>query len=210
MSAGNDENKLFVGGVPRQVSDEEFRKFFEQFGPLDFVQIMRDRETQQSRGFGFVKFAEKAHYEAVLSNPNLVLSGRTLDAKPALSRAEQANLPKRGGGRGGGFGGRGGGGYGGQSSYGQSPGGYGAAQGYGQQAAAYGQQSAYGQQASYGQPQQAYGQAPAASAYGQAAQQSYGQAPGAQQSYGQASYGQAAPEQSYGQQSGYGQQQQPY
>jgi hypothetical protein len=53
-----DSRKLFVGGLPSDVTDEEFRTFFEQFGELIDSIVMFDRETHRSRGFGFVTFED--------------------------------------------------------------------------------------------------------------------------------------------------------
>lgn len=61
-----EERKLFVGGLPGNVTDEEFRAFFEQYGPVLDSVVMFDRETHNSRGFGFVTFKEVAVAQAVL------------------------------------------------------------------------------------------------------------------------------------------------
>jgi len=51
-----DSRKLFVGGLPADVTAEEFKVFFGQFGVIVDSVVMFDRETQRSRGFGFVTF----------------------------------------------------------------------------------------------------------------------------------------------------------
>lgn len=53
-----DERKLFVGGLPSNVTDQEFRTFFEQFGEISDSVVMFDRDTRRSRGFGFVTFVD--------------------------------------------------------------------------------------------------------------------------------------------------------
>mmetsp|Transcript_289 Transcript_289/g.419 ORF Transcript_289/g.419 Transcript_289/m.419 type:complete len:522 (-) Transcript_289:201-1766(-) len=55
-----DTRKLFVGGLPSNVTEREFREFFEQFGPVLDSVVMFDRETRRSRGFGFVTFEDEA------------------------------------------------------------------------------------------------------------------------------------------------------
>lgn len=47
---------MFVGGVHPDCDDEEFKEFFEQFGPVSDATIMHDRNTGRPRGFGFVTF----------------------------------------------------------------------------------------------------------------------------------------------------------
>lgn len=51
-----DSRKLFVGGLPADVTDKEFREFFSQYGAVLDSVVMYDRETHRSRGFGFVTF----------------------------------------------------------------------------------------------------------------------------------------------------------
>lgn len=53
-----DSRKLFVGGLPQDVTDVEFRTYFEQFGELIDSVVMFDFETHRSRGFGFVTFKD--------------------------------------------------------------------------------------------------------------------------------------------------------
>lgn len=51
-----DERKLFVGGLPANITGDEFAQFFETFGKLIDSVVMFDRDTGRSRGFGFVTF----------------------------------------------------------------------------------------------------------------------------------------------------------
>lgn len=53
-----DSRKLFVGGLPADVTDREFSEFFGQFGVVLDSVVMYDRETHRSRGFGFVTFQD--------------------------------------------------------------------------------------------------------------------------------------------------------
>ena len=47
--------KLYVGNLPRTTTDETVKTLFEQYGEVASVRILFDRETRQSRGFGFVE-----------------------------------------------------------------------------------------------------------------------------------------------------------
>ncbi|QXV65242.1 RNA-binding protein [Mucilaginibacter achroorhodeus] len=47
--------KVFIGGLPLEVSEAELNAVFEDFGPVKSLRIIKDRETKQSRGFGFVE-----------------------------------------------------------------------------------------------------------------------------------------------------------
>ena len=54
-----DECKLFVGGLPNEVDETVLRSYFQYFGPVRSVEVIRNRETGVSRGFGFVVFLSK-------------------------------------------------------------------------------------------------------------------------------------------------------
>jgi RNA recognition motif-containing protein len=54
-----DRRKLFVGGLPTDVTDDGFFEFFNSFGPVVDSVVMVDRMTRRSRGFGFVTFANE-------------------------------------------------------------------------------------------------------------------------------------------------------
>lgn len=58
MSAGGGcpRDKVFVGGLDYQLHDDEFARFFSKYGPVRAAEIVRDPNTNASRGFGFVTF----------------------------------------------------------------------------------------------------------------------------------------------------------
>jgi len=113
---------IYVGNLSRDVTDEELRKEFEAFGKVESINIIKDKYSGQSRGFGFVEMPEKAEGQAALAGlKSKVLQGRTIDVSEARPRTEGG----RGGGGGGG-GGRGGfGGGGGRGGGGGGGGGFG-------------------------------------------------------------------------------------
>lgn len=49
--------KLFVGGIPYDTDNDSLREFFVQFGDIKEAVVIRDRETLQSKGYGFVSIA---------------------------------------------------------------------------------------------------------------------------------------------------------
>jgi RNA-binding protein Musashi len=63
------ESRLFLGGLSWQTTEESLRFHFEQYGQVAAVEIMRDRNTGQPRGFGFVVFADKASVDSVMETP---------------------------------------------------------------------------------------------------------------------------------------------
>lgn len=82
-----DNRKLFVGGLPTGVNDEEFRSFFEQFGTVIDSIVMIDRETKRSRGFGFITFQDAEVAKSVLTFGN---EGK--EAPPEGHRSGKINI----------------------------------------------------------------------------------------------------------------------
>jgi len=65
-----DTRKLFVGGLGKQVNNENFKRFFEQYGVVIDSIVMIDRETNRHRGFGFVTFQDPDVAQKVLAMGN--------------------------------------------------------------------------------------------------------------------------------------------
>ena len=107
---------LYVGNLPFGTTTDDLREAFEQYGTVTRAQVVTDRETGRSRGFGFIEMEDGAE-EAVTKMNGAMFQGRTLTVNEARPREDR---PRSGGGGGGGYGGGGGGGRGG---YGGSGGG---------------------------------------------------------------------------------------
>ena len=104
---------IYVGNLSREVTEDELRKAFEAFGQVTTINIIKDRFSGESRGFGFVEMATKSEAQAAINGLNgTPLKERTLSVSEARPRTEGGRGGGYGGGRGGGYGGRGGG-YGG-------------------------------------------------------------------------------------------------
>ncbi|KAF8763036.1 hypothetical protein HU200_008885 [Digitaria exilis] len=120
MAASDVEYRCFVGGLAWATDDNSLHNAFSSFGEVLESKIILDRETQRSRGFGFVTFSsEQAMRDAIEGMNGKELDGRSITVNEAQSRGG------RSGGGGGGYGGsRGGGGYGGGGGgYGRREGG---------------------------------------------------------------------------------------
>ena len=107
--------KIYVGNLAYRTNEDDLREAFEKFGTVDAVDIISDRETGRSKGFGFVEMnnSEEAQ-RAIDAMDGQDLGERTLKVNEARPRP-----PRTGGGGGGGGGGRGrnGGGGGGGRRY---------------------------------------------------------------------------------------------
>jgi cold-inducible RNA-binding protein len=111
--------KLFVGNLSFDVTENDLQDLFSQAGSVSAVDILQDRSTGRSRGFGFVEMANEADTAKAISMLNgKDFKGRPLtvnEARPREERSGGGGGGSRGGGGGGGGGGyRGGGGGGGR------------------------------------------------------------------------------------------------
>jgi len=99
---------IYVGNLSYGVDDAALQTMFGEFGEVTSAQVVMDRETGRSRGFGFVEMPDKTEAEAAMKALNgKDIDGRALTVNEARPKADRGT---RGGGGGGGRGGGGGGG----------------------------------------------------------------------------------------------------
>src|SRR5688572_14323335 len=111
-------NKLYIGNLSFRVTSEDLQDYFAAAGPVESANVVFDRETGRSRGFGFVEMAS----EDAATNAIAQFNGQDYDGRNmVVNEARPRDDSRGGGGGGGGRGGRGGGGGG----YGGGGGGYG-------------------------------------------------------------------------------------
>jgi RNA recognition motif-containing protein len=90
---------IYVGNLAYGVSEDELRQAFEQFGAVSRVNVITDKFTGQSKGFGFVEMDDNAEADAAIKALNdTALSGRNIKVNQARPREQR---PQRGGGGGG-------------------------------------------------------------------------------------------------------------
>jgi len=85
----SSSNKLYVAGLAFSLTDDDLFNFFAKYGEVERAEIMKDKATGKSRGFGFVTFSQEGGVtgaiDAQAQNP-LELGGRRLDIKASLPR----------------------------------------------------------------------------------------------------------------------------
>lgn len=82
--------KVFVGGFPFEMDDVGLKALFEPFGEIGWVNIIRDKETGKSLGYGFVMFPEKdAADKAVAALNGSAIGTRKLSVKTAVNNKKK-------------------------------------------------------------------------------------------------------------------------
>ncbi len=93
--------KLFVGSLSWNTTDQQLKEFFETVGTVVSANVIVDRESNRSKGFGFVEMSsDEEAQKAVKELNNKELDGRSIVVNEARPREER---PRGGGGGGGGF-----------------------------------------------------------------------------------------------------------
>jgi cold-inducible RNA-binding protein len=110
--------KLYVGNLTYNVNESDLEALFSQFGTVQSAQIIVDRDTNRSKGFGFVEMDTDDQAQAAIEG----LNGRDHDGRNLTVNEAKPRESRGGGGGGGGRGGYGGGG-GGRGGYGGGGGG---------------------------------------------------------------------------------------
>jgi RNA recognition motif-containing protein len=115
--------KLYVGNLSWGVTDSQLQEMFAPYGTVASAQVIADRDTGRSKGFGFVEMGTDDEAQAAISGMNgQLVDGRPLTVNEARPKEDRGG---GGGGRGGYGGGGGGGGRGGYGGGGGGGGGYG-------------------------------------------------------------------------------------
>ena len=91
---------IYVGNLSYQVSDANLRAAFETFGDVSSATVIKDKFTNQSKGFGFVEMPKQADAEAAIKALNSTdLQGRTVTVNIARPRSEAPRRNEGFGGR---------------------------------------------------------------------------------------------------------------
>ncbi len=85
---------IFVGNLPFSTTDDGLREAFARFGAVDSAQVIMDRETGRSRGFGFVEMPDDNEAREAISGMN----GADLDGRPLTVNEARPKAPRSGGG----------------------------------------------------------------------------------------------------------------
>ena len=104
-------SKLYVGNLSYDTSSSDLNEMFGEFGTVSSAEVINDRDTGRSKGFGFVQMGSDAEAQAAIDGMHdKNVDGRNLTVNEAKPKTDR---PRGGGGGGGGYGGGGGGNRGG-------------------------------------------------------------------------------------------------
>eukprot|EP00428_Durinskia_dybowskii_P080153 CAMPEP_0170439814 /NCGR_PEP_ID=MMETSP0117_2-20130122/45990_1 /TAXON_ID=400756 /ORGANISM="Durinskia baltica, Strain CSIRO CS-38" /LENGTH=479 /DNA_ID=CAMNT_0010700171 /DNA_START=157 /DNA_END=1592 /DNA_ORIENTATION=+ len=81
-------NKIFVGGLHYDTRDAEFRSYFEKYGTVISAEVMFNRETHKSRGFGFIVFEVENSAVKVCAVKEHAIDGKVVEVKRAIPRSK--------------------------------------------------------------------------------------------------------------------------
>lgn len=91
------ENKLYVGNLSYSTRDESLRRAFSEFGNVTSAKVMMERESDRSKGFGFVEMSSAQEAQAAIEG----LNGRQVDGRALTVNIARPMEPRSGGGGGG-------------------------------------------------------------------------------------------------------------
>ena len=95
-------SKLYVGGLPYSVTEGRLTELFSAHGTVDSANVISDKFTGQSRGFGFVEMSSSSEAQNAIQSLNgTQFEGRSLTVNEAKPMAKRDNFGGGGGGRGG-------------------------------------------------------------------------------------------------------------
>jgi RNA recognition motif-containing protein len=87
---------IYVGNLPYNVTEEELREVFSEFGEVSSVNVITDKYSGQSKGFGFVEMANNSEAEEAIKALNeSSLKGRNIKVNQAKSRGKRPQRSSR-------------------------------------------------------------------------------------------------------------------
>ena len=110
--------KLYVGNLAYSIGKSDLEQMFAPYGTVNSAQVITDRDSGSSKGFGFVEMGSEQEAQAAIA----ALNGKSFEGRNLIVNEARPQEPRSGGG--GGFGGRGGGGGRSQGGYGRGGRGY--------------------------------------------------------------------------------------
>jgi RNA recognition motif-containing protein len=80
--------KLYVGNLPNNMTEDELTSEFEEYGEIQSLKIITDRDTGKSRGFGFIEMPDNAGRKAIQELNETEMQGRQITVNEAQERKQ--------------------------------------------------------------------------------------------------------------------------
>ncbi|CAH1797498.1 unnamed protein product, partial [Owenia fusiformis] len=93
QAAANKNRKVFIGGIPPNIEEDDLKEFFSRYGNVADVSIMFDQEKKRSRGFGFMSFEQEDVVDMVCQEHYFNINGKQIEVKRAEPRDGKNGLP---------------------------------------------------------------------------------------------------------------------
>ncbi|KAG6517052.1 uncharacterized RNA-binding protein C660.15-like [Zingiber officinale] len=90
-----NSKKIFIGGLPDNVDQQDLKSYFEKFGSVVDAVVMFDGMTRRSRGFGFITFSSEEPVATVLRNSHHELNGKLVEVKIAIPKDDRKYADNR-------------------------------------------------------------------------------------------------------------------
>ncbi|TRZ51659.1 RNA-binding protein [bacterium] len=87
-----DKNKIFVGSLPWSINNDSLKELFATYGEVTEAVVIMDRETNRSKGFGFVTFSTPESAQKALEMSGKEVDGRTIVVNIAKPREERRSF----------------------------------------------------------------------------------------------------------------------
>jgi cold-inducible RNA-binding protein len=87
-----DKNKIFVGSLPWSINNDSLKELFSKYGEVTEAVVIMDRETQKSKGFGFVTFSTPEAAQKALEMSGQEVDGRSIVVNIAKPREERRSF----------------------------------------------------------------------------------------------------------------------
>lgn len=92
----NLTNKVFLGGLPGDILADEVKEAFKEYGKIENVEILYDKETKKCRGFGFITFDSPEPAEKVLALQHFSIAGKLVEVKSANPKVDRNKMNNHG------------------------------------------------------------------------------------------------------------------
>lgn len=87
---------IYVGNLPYNIQDEELKLLFDEFGRVDSFKIIKDRNTGQSKGFGFIEMPDNSEADQAIKALNRkLINGRNIKVNPADPGGKRKSRKRR-------------------------------------------------------------------------------------------------------------------